>query len=169
MADSDSFEALLVDHQGFIRGMVVSLGVLRHDADDLVQQVNVKLFNMQDQYEAGTNFKAWAASVCRFTCLSYFRDKQRRPHLDMSEQALDALQETYIQHYEQMDRRYELLEICLQSMPQKDREVLREFYKKGESIKEIAVHFKKSAVAMRQYISRLRKALKECIERRINI
>ncbi|GAA5495597.1 RNA polymerase sigma-70 factor, Rhodopirellula/Verrucomicrobium family [Rubritalea squalenifaciens DSM 18772] len=167
MSDSGTFEELLVAHQGFIRGMVISLGVLRHDADDLVQQVNVKLFNMQEQYEQGTNFKAWVASVCRFTCLSYFRDKQRRPHLDMSEQALDALQETYIQHYEQMDQRYELLEICLQSMPQKDRDVLREFYKRGESIKEIAEQLKKSAVAMRKYISRLRKSLKECIERRL--
>lgn len=165
MPAPNNFEDLLSENQQFLRGLVLSLGVPRQDADDLVQQINIKLLNLRDNFDLNTSFKAWSSSVTRFTCLSYFRDRKRRPHLDISEQALDALQESYIEHYDSIQAKLDTLHLCLSKLSSKDQDLIKNFYIRGESCKELAPALKQSHAAIRKKLSRLRQALRDCLNR----
>ena len=69
--------ALLTEHQLAIRLYVQSLLPGDHSAHDVAQQANATLWKKRDDFEVGTNFKAWAFSVARYEVLNH-RKKQAR-------------------------------------------------------------------------------------------
>jgi|SRR5579862_1321699 len=55
------------------------------DAEDLVQDTYLKAFRSKDQFEAGTNLKAWLFTILHNTALNRFRDQARHPVVYNSE------------------------------------------------------------------------------------
>src|SRR4051812_1298143 len=49
------------------------------DAEDLVQETYLKAFRAADQFEPGTNLKAWLFTILHNTALNRFRDRSRQP------------------------------------------------------------------------------------------
>jgi RNA polymerase sigma-70 factor (ECF subfamily) len=49
------------------------------DAEDLVQETYLKAFRAADQFEPGTNLKAWLFTILHNTALTRFRDRSRQP------------------------------------------------------------------------------------------
>src|SRR5207245_9285706 len=57
---------------------------LRHtgntsDADDLVQETMLKAYRAWDQYEKGTNAKAWLLTILRHAFINEYRRRTRHP------------------------------------------------------------------------------------------
>jgi RNA polymerase sigma-70 factor, ECF subfamily len=59
LAGSDSFESSLLEHIDGLYAVACRLTKNSVDAEDLVQDALVKAMRARDQYEAGTNLKAW--------------------------------------------------------------------------------------------------------------
>ena len=53
-------------HQSRLRAFVRCLLVRSSDVDDLLQQVNVVLWEKADEFQPGTDFGAWASQIARF-------------------------------------------------------------------------------------------------------
>jgi RNA polymerase sigma-70 factor (ECF subfamily) len=49
------------------------------DADDLVQETMLKAYRAWDQYEKGTNAKAWLLTILRHAFINEYRRKTRHP------------------------------------------------------------------------------------------
>jgi RNA polymerase sigma-70 factor (ECF subfamily) len=49
------------------------------DAEDLVQETYLKAFRAADQFEPGTNLKAWLFTILHNTALNRFRARSRQP------------------------------------------------------------------------------------------
>ncbi len=74
---------------GFEREALVHLDVLYRvalrltgnpsDADDLVQETMLKAYRAWDQYEKGTNAKAWLLTILRHAFINEYRRKTRHP------------------------------------------------------------------------------------------
>jgi len=74
---------------GFEREALVHLDVLYRvalrltgnpsDADDLVQETVLKAYRAWDQYEKGTNAKAWLLTILRHAFINEYRRKTRHP------------------------------------------------------------------------------------------
>jgi RNA polymerase sigma-70 factor (ECF subfamily) len=74
---------------GFEREALVHLDVLYRvalrlsgnaaDADDLVQETMLKAYRSWDQYEKGTNAKAWLLTILRHAFINEYRRRQRHP------------------------------------------------------------------------------------------
>ena len=64
-------------NEAAIRAYVRRLVPLRSDADDVMQEVAVVLWEKFDEFRVGGDFRAWALGVARFEVLAWLRDKAR--------------------------------------------------------------------------------------------
>lgn len=62
-----SFETLLINQTAAIRAYAIFLTGGWADADDLVQDTLEKAWRSRDQFEAGSNLKAWLLAILRNT------------------------------------------------------------------------------------------------------
>ncbi len=58
-----------------------------HDAEDLVQEAALSAFRHFDQFEPGTNFKAWFMRILTNAFFASYRKKKRRPQTTSLEDA----------------------------------------------------------------------------------
>src|SRR6187399_3394471 len=64
-------------HEPAIRAHVRRLVPTRADADDVMQEISVVLWEKFDEFRNGADFKAWAFGVARFEVLAWLRDRGR--------------------------------------------------------------------------------------------
>lgn len=162
--EEEGFSQLLTAEQEFLRALIRTIGVPASDVGDVLQDANLYLVANQTKYLPGTNFRAWAAQVVRFRSLNYFRSKKRRPMVNLSEQALDLIAGEVVIRFDENHARLQKLGHCLSKLPDDQRELLESVYAKGRSLKVLARTRRCSHAAMRKTISRIRQALKACIE-----
>ena len=79
-ANDSEFVALLTEHQSSLRYYVASLLPGDSAAADVAQQANATIWKKRDDFELGTNFKAWIFSIARYEVLNY-RKKDSRDRL----------------------------------------------------------------------------------------
>ncbi len=123
----------------------------RHDADDMVQDVLMKLYTSNKQFESEEHIRNWLIRVTVNSCRNTLRMPWRSRNVAFSE--LSAT--TTFEHQEQSD-----LFLSVMGLPEKYRTVLYFFYYEDFSVKEISqlLKLKESAVTTR--LSRARNQLK---------
>lgn len=164
LGNAETFSELITREQGFLEALVRTIGVPPSDAPDVLQAANLYLVENQAKYQPGTSFRAWAAQVVRYRCLNYFRERKRRPLVNISEQVLDLIAEELVGQFDETEAQLDRLQQCLAKLPAEHRELLAAVYGAGNSLKEYAAHTRKSHAAVRKTISRIRQTLKACIE-----
>ena len=168
--DAEAFrmivEQLLPAVQAFVAGRSVP-GV---DVEDVVQRIFVETFRNIDDYQPGTNLRAWVLTIARYqllgetTRLRRLANYHRRyiPHA-IAAAAEEATREADDLH----EPRLHGLRECLAQLPEASRELLLARYRGDDSIGRIAESLGRSAVAVRKQLCLLRRRLHECIERRL--
>ena len=76
MSAPDPREAI-IDHLPAMRAFAISLTRNATLADDVVQDAVVKAWSRFDQFEAGTNLRAWLFTILRNALYSYHRKHRR--------------------------------------------------------------------------------------------
>lgn len=138
----------------------------RPDAEDLLQDVAEVLWKKIDQFAEGTRFDLWACQVARNLVLNQWRKKDRSRVLfssRLTEQLADEAAADQGQPEE-----LEALEACLQGLPVADRELIRERYLAGAKLKELASALGKSEATVSRAVSRIHRALLQCVSGRLN-
>jgi len=131
-----------------------ALAVMRSkaEAEDIVQDVFVKLLEKRPTFESAEHEAAWLVKVTVNLCKSRLRShwwKKTVPLLD-----------TYPAQNEQQQ---DLLQTVL-SLPSKYRVVIHLFYYEGYSTKEIAELTEQKESTIRQHLTRARRMLKDFLE-----
>ena len=72
-SDSEDFVKELTNHQSSMLAYIRSLAPGGSGARDLLQEVNITLWQKRESYELGTNFKAWAFQTIRYHLLNHRR------------------------------------------------------------------------------------------------
>lgn len=161
MADSHAdFLAHFLAHQPALCAWLLSRGVAPDAVDDVVQDIAVVLWRKFDQFEAGTNFRAWAFSVARFEVAKH-RDRGRRAPLALSPEAsarLEAAVETDATDYARLHR-------CLAGLGDRARELITWHHVDGRPMAAIAAQLGIAVGAARTRLCRVRKALATCLQR----
>lgn len=120
---------------------------VRMAAEDLAQEVFLKLFARLDQYQerAGVPFEHWLSRLAVRTCLDALRAERRRPELrwsDLSEEQRAWLEFMVTDESPPPDSApgpvRELLEKLLAQLPPDDRLAISLLDLEGKSVKEIA-------------------------------
>lgn len=160
---SPEFDALLADAQPRLRGYVASILGAWSDVDDLVQETNLVLVMKRADFEAGTNFIAWAFRIAYFKATTWRRDRMREGRVVLSEAAFQNIAAQAEAHF--ADRRpvVEALAKCLKLLPARERDLVTAKYVNHHSLVDLAAAHGCSANSLHKSISRIRLALRKCV------
>ena len=167
MQPTDPIEQYLQDVTHAQRGLYAYILSLVHDlaaADDILQETNLVLWRKRDQFEAGTNFRAWATRIAHFQVMAW-RKTHAKEKLRFDDTLVDQLAGESAQRAERIDPRRRALAECLEKLPAKDRDLIRHRYASGQPVGELASRVGRTANAVYQALHRVRGALLNCIER----
>ena len=167
ISDDRDFGRLFVQYQPRIYGFIRSLVVHRADAEDLLQETASVLWRKFDEFQPGSSFIAWALQVARYQVL-YFRQRQNRDVLQFSDRFLDAISADTVAEAARLSDLQQWLEECLGRLSAVDRELFRLHYQSDLSAKALAERLGRPLSSVYNAISRIRRALAECVERAMN-
>ena len=167
MNRSDEFLQLITEFQGRLFGFILSLLGDVDQANDVLQETNLVLWKKSDDFQSGTDFKAWSFRVAHFQIMA-FRQSQVRDRLVFNNETLEQITRDAGKQDELFERNKKRLDDCLSNISERNRNVLRRFYDKGESMISIAATMKRTANSVGQMLFRIRKALIACVSEENN-
>ncbi|MEM0896829.1 MAG: sigma-70 family RNA polymerase sigma factor [Verrucomicrobiota bacterium] len=168
--DPDSeFVSLLTEHQAALRLYVASLLPGEPSAADVAQQANTTIWRKREDFEIGTNFKAWIFSIARYEVLNFRKRQARDSRLVFSEELEDKFAEELPTLNLDLDERQAALRTCLKSLKPGDRELILQRYFKETPLKDYAAAIGRSAGGLKVTLHRLRNRLQKCIESKLLI
>ncbi len=138
------------------------------DAADVLQQLNVKLWEKHSDWDPETDFLPWAFSVARFTVLTFIRDASRDRLLfdqDVCELIVDETENAAGNAF----GRHAALKECLKKVDVSNLEILKRHYIAGVPLKEIAEAAGRSHGAIKGLLFRIRRQLGPCIDSKLAI
>lgn len=163
---SSDFAQLYAGGQSRLFAFICSL-VGSHDlACDVLQETNIVMWEKQREFEIGTNFTAWSFRIAQYQ-VKAMREKQSRDRLVFSDEMLDLMAAESSVFSEQYEKRQAALDYCLSNLPARQGDLVRQRYMHGVSVKRIAMKASRSANAVAVQLHRVRKALMECVDRRL--
>lgn len=164
---TEHFVRELTRGQNGVFAYILSLVGNPDTARDILQDTNVVLWRKAGEFKEGSSFMSWALAVARLEVLAFHRDCGRDPHV-FDVEVLEQLASEYAASPDDPDDRQRAFEECLQQLPERQRELLAARYAPGGSVKEIAESRGQSAGALSVTLSRIRKALANCIDNKIS-
>jgi RNA polymerase sigma-70 factor, ECF subfamily len=157
------FVRLLTRHSSQIYGFILMLSVNRADAEDILQDTSVVLWEKFDTYKPGTSFQAWACQIAYYETLSRRRSQRRMQYL--SDTTLALLANDALSIMEQTDLDKDALADCLEKLGEKDRRLIEQKYFVQLSTHEIAERSARSVHAIYRALSRVHGLLLRCMRR----
>ncbi|MCW1884617.1 sigma-70 family RNA polymerase sigma factor [Luteolibacter flavescens] len=166
--DDSAFAAEIDALRVPLRGYVMS--ILPHHAacDDVVQETSVFLWERRDERDDDTNLKAWAFKVAWFKAMAWRRDQQREKTVSFSEDTLHEISTAAESLSEDATERLHALRSCLSRLSPEEVKLLRLRYVDGGSLTSHAHEQQMKPARVQKTISRLRLALRHCIETKLS-
>lgn len=160
------FVRLLTQHERIVYAYILRLVVNWNDADEILQETNIRLWEEFDRFEPGTNFRAWAIRVAHYQVLTW-RKRRDRSRLVFDEAAIASLAARPEEESAADDGRRVALADCMQKLPVKSRDLVARCYANDTTIRDAATDLRRSTEAVYKSLQRIRLALHDCIERRL--
>jgi RNA polymerase sigma-70 factor (ECF subfamily) len=158
------FVELMTQYQGRLYGYILTLAGDPDVANDVLQEANMVLWKQWNQFEPGSNFKAWAFRIAHFQFMAY-RQKKIRDKVLFSDDLLSLLACEAKEVDESYEQRAAALEKCLARMPPRSREAIRLRYADETRVADMAVKMHRNENAVYQILFRARKWLIECVQK----
>jgi RNA polymerase sigma-70 factor, ECF subfamily len=162
----DEFVQLFTRHQRRLFLYILAQIPNAVEAEEILQETNLVIWKKCDQFQPGTHFFAWSSRIARLEVLKWLERRQRdrsrfRPELVelIAAEALDDPGDH--------DERRKALATCLGKLSPRDRQLIERRYAPGASGKSLAEQLGRPANSVYQSLGRIRRALLECITRRL--
>lgn len=140
-------------------------------AEDVVQEAFVIALDKQEAFDA-QSVLPWMFGVVRNKCHEARRARRKDAAWDAGSDDIADMVSTAIQAGDEDDdrewaHRRDALHACMEGLTDRARTLLSDVYWSRRSCEELAAVHGRRADALRMAISRLRRKLKDCIERRL--
>jgi RNA polymerase sigma-70 factor (ECF subfamily) len=109
---------------------------------------------------------SWAMVSIKREAIDWLR-KRKPETLGLEPELLDLISEEWPTHAQPEGRRMEALRECLESVPERSRQLLHLRYFDGHSCDEVAQRVGASVDAVYQRLSRLHRQLKLCVDQKL--
>ena len=159
-----SFADHMASHQSRIIGYIRTMIPDEDASKDILQETNMTLLRKSRDFEAGTNFTAWAFRIAYFEVLKWRRSKGR-DRLRFSNELVESLAETTQRVSENYEDRLDALKVCLEKLPDRQRTIIQRRYLNGTPVQQIAEEMNFKANAASQLLHRARLNLFQCINK----
>jgi RNA polymerase sigma-70 factor, ECF subfamily len=170
----DEFVSLLTAAQRRVYAFICTLVVDRSDADEVLQETNLALWQQIERFEPGTDFVAWACRIAHFKVMK-LRDAAKRHRVKLDDAVIELLATESIEEQradhrlaaERYERNRLALVSCLDELSERNRNILLLHYQGGQSLATIGSSIGRTANAVAQLFHRIRSALRTCVQRRL--
>ena len=142
---------------------IVSLVGNLHDADDVLQDVCVVLWEKFPQYDSQGNFGHWASVIAVNVCRNFLRKKNRRYATALHDEIATQVAHVHNGTSELLELRRETLRQCLGKLSEQEHELLQHVYGNRDSVVELAEKAGHSPNRLYGRLFRIRKRLMDCI------
>lgn len=135
-------------------------------AEDVFQEVSLVLLDKVDELEEEGDFQAWCRRVARnIACRE--RSKSKRLKAINDDVVLDLIDNAFAESEEAgaRDVERERLRVCMKKLSPQNMDLVSMRYLSELSLKQLAQRLNRSEGAVQVALSRVRKALLECVQR----
>jgi RNA polymerase sigma-70 factor (ECF subfamily) len=159
--DAHAVRALIERFQAEVYGLCVRLLTHRHDAEDVTQEVLVRICRSLKRWDSSRPLKPWIVGITVNRCRTWLAQRSRRPEL------VDYLQDT-VPAPKSDDSAELLIEIraALQELRPEYREVFILFHESGQPYEEIAEALDRPVGTIKTWLHRARMEVLERLKRR---
>jgi RNA polymerase sigma-70 factor (ECF subfamily) len=157
------FVQMLTNHQRDLFAYINTLLVGQTAASDVLQDTNLDLWARLDDFDFKRPFLPWAYAFAYQRVLA-FRKTQRRSKLVFSDEIVQLISDTYVGGAADADQRVSALQTCLDRLPPRQRQLIRDRYAVTMSVNALAARLGCTANQISARLYRIRRALAKCVE-----
>ena len=158
------FVRLLTAHQPDIYLYLRSLVLNPDEASEVLQEANLVLWEKREEFNIGTNFRAWAFQIARYKLLQH-QGQRRRACRCFSDALVDEL---LLQAADSAGAPAEMIDDlrrCIAALTARDRELIGRRYAPRASCRSVAQAVGRPVRWVYKAVSRIRKTLLDCVLR----
>ena len=162
---SSEFKLLVMPYSSRLYRMAYRLMSNREEAEDIVQEVYVKLWGMRKELPNYNSIEALCVRITRNLCLDHLR--RRKVNYDAMK-AEQLKQESYTEMpSDNLEKKEdaELVHRLISALPEPQRSLVHLRHLEGKEYEEIAEMVNMNVNAIRVSISRARKQMREMVEK----
>jgi RNA polymerase sigma-70 factor (ECF subfamily) len=169
MADHEKeFVKLLIGHQSLIRAFVISLLPGMSEAEDVIQNTNEVLWVKRQNFELGTNFKAWALTTARYQAMALQQKLKREKRAPLDDDVLMLVSEDMEEKDpDEINQNLSNLDECIGQLQVKDQELVLHRYWKKSGLTDYSKASGRSVGSLKVALFRLRSNLRTCLEQKM--
>jgi RNA polymerase sigma-70 factor (ECF subfamily) len=157
------FVQLLTTHQRDLYAYINTLLVGQATASDVLQDTNLDLWARLDDFDFKRPFLPWAYAFAYQRVLAH-RKTQRRSKLVFSDEIVQLISDTYVNGAVDADQRVNALQMCVERLPPRQRQLIRDRYAVTMSVNALAARLGCSANQISARLYRIRRALAKCVD-----
>ncbi|MEI6211030.1 MAG: sigma-70 family RNA polymerase sigma factor [bacterium] len=141
-------------------------------AQDAVQEALIAANRQWQEFRAGAEMFPWLKKIVRHKAIDIIRRRKRAAYVG-DDRLLSLVDAQFERQFDTdaaadaMENRRVALQACMEKLDPASLKLLMGFYRDRQSGEELATAFRKSVNAVRLSISRLRKTLKDCVEKQL--
>lgn len=163
-AEKTEFVDLLEEHQRYLFRVIFCIVHSLPDAEDVLQQTIVSMWESFGEFQPGTSFLAWSRSIARLKALAFLRSKGR-DRLCFSEELIAQLASQPAASIESEEAALQALAQCRKKLSDADQQLLTLCYGGAPTIFEAANVIGRPVNSVYASLTRIRRVLFGCIQR----
>ena len=164
---SESFFRQFSQSDRKIYGYILALVLDVAAAEDIFQETCVILWKEYPRYDPERSFLNWAYGIA-FNQIRKYRRTFQNQRLIFSDALVTVLAEDVSQMAEEQSERQLALTRCLENLSSPERDLLDSYYGDRQTAATLAERENCSVHAIYKTIKKLRRALHECVSRRLS-
>lgn len=146
----------------YIRTMVPN----RADADDLLQETSLVLWEKFSQFASGTDFHAWACRTA-YLNISNFRRRKQASMLLLDDELLEMLHHEHLASGTSIEQELNALADCYAKLSAIDQDLIGRRYEEGATVRKVATEVGRPVEGLYKAMRRIHEALFRCIQDRL--
>lgn len=158
------FVYLMSVNQMNIYAYIMAIVGNSNDADDIMQNTSVLMWDRYSEFKKGTDFVAWGRSIAYYK-IKEFRKQQSRHQF--SNEVLEIIHRKSQDHLGDANLYIEKLRHCLAKLPPADFDLVKLRYESGNSVKRISMRVNTTVQAVYIRLSKIHGILSRCIKQSI--
>jgi RNA polymerase sigma-70 factor (ECF subfamily) len=165
-AKTKLFLRLFLQNERRVYAYILTLLPNRPDADDVLQEASLVMWDKFDERQPPDDFAAWGCRIAYFKVLDFYK-KSQRCRVRFSQAMVEHVAETGVEQAAtlRLDERREALTRCIEKLTPRDRDLLTRRFAAGATTASTAAQVGRSVDAVYKALAKIRQALLDCVTR----
>ncbi len=167
--DTNAFSFLVEKYKDMVFSLAIKVTKNREEAEEVSQDSFIKAFKSLKSFKGDAKFSTWLYKIAYNNCMDRVKKNARRYNTDTIDEVVEnkiQATENTMQTIERKERA-ELMNECLQELPEDERSIVWLFYYKELSLNEIIEITSLSQANLKVKLHRARKKLLSIVQEKV--